>query len=328
MKRQVPSLFRKKTIVAVMGLLPLLMFAVREAGADVKVTETGDKVKVEINGKLFTEYNYKEVQRPFFYPLIGPTDCNVTRNFPMKEVPDEERDHPHHKSLWFTHGDVSGTNFWADSTGKVIHGKVVHDKFLEISSGKDVGVIKSQNNWVAPDGKIVCSDTRTHRFYNRAGCCVMDFEITIHASNGEIVFRDTKEGSMAIRMAPTMAVKGKVAKGHIVNSLGDCDAAAWGKKAEWCDYYGPLEGQVVGVAMFDHPSNPRHPTWWHVRDYGLFAANPFGQHDFEKKPAGTGNLKIAAGENVTFRYRIYIHKGDEKAGQVDAQYREYVKEIK
>jgi len=47
------------------------------------------------------------------------------------------------------------------------------------------------------------------------------------------------------------------------------------KHADWCDYYGSIGGKTVGIAMFDHPSNPRHPTTWHVRDYGLFAANPF-----------------------------------------------------
>ena len=97
----------------------------------------------------------------------------------------------------------------------------------------------------------------------------------------------------------------------------------WGKQAEWCDYHGPVEGKVVGIAGFDHPANPRHPTWWHVRDYGLFAANPFGVHDFEKKPAGTGNLTIPAGKSVTFKYRFYLHEGDEKQANVAARYKDY-----
>ena len=151
----------------------------------------------------------------------------------------------------------------------------------------------------------------------------MDFEITIHASNGQVVFGDTKEGSMAIRLAPTMRVTGKVGKGHITNSEGNQDRNAWGKRAAWCDYYGPLNDEVVGVAIFDHPQNPRHPTWWHVRPYGLFTANPFGVHYFESKPKGTGDLTIKAGESVTFRYRLYFHKGDEKQAKVAEYYSEY-----
>ncbi len=290
------------------------------ASQGVDITAQDGKVSVEINGKLFTEYHITDVPRPYFYPVIGPTGAPVSRNWPMKNAPHEAHDHPHHKSLWFTHGDVNGVDFWADGETK---GKIVHDKFLEITSGPKVGVIKSQDNWVTADGKLVCTDTRTHRFYNRPDGQMLDFEVTVHASEGELTFGDTKEGSMAIRLAPTMRLKGEVGQGHIVNSAGDRDGNTWGKRAAWCDYYGPVEGQIVGVAIFDHPENPRHPTWWHVRDYGLFAANPFGVHYFEKKPAGTGDLVVPAGEDITFKWRFYIHRGNEIEGKVAEHYREY-----
>ena len=287
-------------------------------GNGVKIIELADKVKVEINGELFTEYNIKDVPFPYFYPVIGPTGVNITRHWPMKEVQGEPHDHSHHRSLWFTHGAVNGLDFWS---GK--NERIVHDKFLELASGSQVGVIKSQNKWVASNGQIVCTDSRTYKFYGHADCRMMDFEITIHASDGDVVFGDTKEGSMAIRVAATMQAD-KVGKGHFVNSEGQRDeSAAWGKRAAWCDYYGPLNDQVVGVAIFDHPQNPRHPTWWHVRAYGLFAANPFGVHDFEKKPAGTGDLTIKSGDSITFRYRFYFHKADDKQAKVAEFYREY-----
>jgi len=73
--------------------------------------------------------------------------------------------------------------------------------------------------------------------------------------------------------------------GTIINAEGVKNTAAWGKRSTWVDYHGPKDGKVYGVAIFDHPSNPRHPTWWHVRDYALFAANPFGKHDF-REPQG------------------------------------------
>ena len=292
----------------------------RTAGG-VKIDDVDKKLRVEVNGKLFTEYNFQDVPRPFFYPVIGPTGAPVSRHWPMKDIdPDEAKDHVHHKSLWFTHGEVNGQDFWGEGSRS---GKIVHDKFLEVSSGPKVGVITSKNKWVAKSGEVVCTDTRTHRFYSRDDGQAMDFEITIHASEGKVVLGDTKEGSMAIRLAPTMRLKGKVGKGHIVNSEGDTDGSTWGKRAKWCDYYGPVEGETVGVAIFDHPGNPKHPTWWHVRDYGLFAANPFGQHDFEKKPAGVGDITIPAGESLTFKYRFYFHKGDDKQGKVAEQYREY-----
>jgi len=286
----------------------------------VKITELGDRLRVEIDEKLFTEYRFKNVPRPYFYPVIGPSGENITRHWPMKEGENEEHDHPHHRSLWFTHGDVNGHDFWSEEKG---FGRIVHDKFLEVASGGEAGVIQSRNRWVADNGEIICTDTRTHKFYNRADGQIMDFEITICASEGKVAMGDTKEGSMAIRLAPTMRVEGTVGEGHIINSEGNRDKQAWGKRAVWCDYYGPVNGKVVGVAIFDHPQNPKHPTWWHVRPYGLFAANPFGVHYFENKPKGTGNITIPSGQSLTFRYRLYFHKGDEKQAKVAEHYGEY-----
>jgi len=289
-------------------------------GSGVRITEQPGRLRVEIEGELFTEYRFKDVPRPYFYPLIGPTGVNITRHWPMEEHAHEEHDHPHHRSLWFSHGAVNGHDFWSEQAG---FGKIVHQKFLEVTSGEQAGVIRSANRWVAQGGKVICTDRRTHRFYNLPEGRMIDFEVTICASEGELTLGDTKEGLMAIRVAPTMRVQGEVAAGHIVNSEGIRDKQAWGKRARWCDYYGPLEGQVVGVAIFDHPANPRYPTWWHVRTYGLFAANPFGIHDFEGKPKGTGDLTIAPDESVTFRYRFYFHRGDWRQGRVAEHYERY-----
>jgi sugar phosphate isomerase/epimerase len=292
----------------------------QEGISGVKITKQEKTLRVDINGKLFTEYCFKDVPRPYFYPVIGPTGEPIIRHWPMKEGEDEAQDHVHHRSLWFTHGEINGHDFWGEG-GK--SGKIVHDKFLKVTYGRDMGVIQANNKYVARDGQVICTDTRTHRFYNRPDGQIMDFEITIHASEGKVVMGDTKEGSMAIRLAPTMRLKGKVGKGHILNSEGQRDGQTWGKRAAWCDYYGPVKDQIVGVAIFDHPQNPKHPTWWHVRDYGLFAANPFGVHDFEKKPEGIGDITIQAGENLTFKYRFCFHKGDTNQAKVAEHYREY-----
>jgi hypothetical protein len=46
-------------------------------------------------------------------------------------------------------------------------------------------------------------------------------------------------------------------------------------------------------------------------------------HNFEKKPKGTGDITIPGGESLTFKYRFYFHKGDDKQGKVAEHYREY-----
>jgi hypothetical protein len=290
----------------------------------VQITQLPDRLRIEINGGLFSEYFFKDVPRPYFYPVIGPENALMTRNWPMKTTPNEEHDHPHHRSLWFAHGKVNGHDFWSEERN---FGKIVHEGFSEVKSGRDSGTIKSRDNWITADGKLICTDDRTFRLYTptQPSEQVFDFEVTLHASEGPLVLGDTKEGTMAIRLAETMRLKGNLGQGHIVNSAGVRDGEAWGKRADWCDYFGPVEGKIVGVAIFDHPDNPRHPTWWHVRDYGLFAANPFGQHDFENLPdKSAGDVTVPAGKSVTFRYRFYLHEGDEKQAKVSQKYQEYL----
>lgn len=304
-----------------------------EDNTGVKITELEDRLRIEINGQLFTEYRFKDVAHPHFYPIVGPTGEIVVRRWPVEEGMDgpyEQHDHRGHIGLWFGHPVNDQKLFWC--AGKV------HDKFLEIKSAPGVGVIKAQTKWVDREGDVVCTDVRTFKIYNRKDERIMDCEITIQASESDITLDDSKEGSMAIRLATSMALRldsltvasrfrlkrreGEEG-GHIVNSEGLRDDQTWGKRAAWCDYYGPVKGQIVGVAIFDHPENPRHPTWWMVRDYGLHAANPFGAHSLERKPFGTGDLFIPKGQSVTFKYRFYFHKGDEKQGQVAQRYRKY-----
>jgi len=280
-------------------------YSATAAGQGVQITQLTNRLRVEIDGKLFTEYFFKDVPRPYLYPIIGPGESRMTRDFPMQKIESEEHDHPHHRSLWFAHGNINGQDFWSESAES---GKTIHEKFLEIKSGKKSGVIRSQNKWVAKDGAVVATDDRTIRFSGNAKQQIIDYEITLHASNGELKMGDTKEGTMAIRVAETMRLshgKDKPGAGHIVNSEGVRDGETWGKRAKWCDYFGPVNGKIVGVAMFDHPKNPRYPTWWHVRDYGLFAANPFGVHDFEKKPKGARSEERRVGKECRSRWAPY-----------------------
>jgi len=306
-------------------LLPALLVAapLPKGNGSVQIKEEPGKLRIEIGGKLFSEYVYENTTRPFLYPLMGPTGAGMTRNWPMKDEGKEEHDHKHHKSWWFAHGAVNGVDFWSEEKGA---GKTVHEGFVEVKSG-DVGIIKSRNKLVTLEGKTIATDVRTLKIYNVKDADLFDFEITIKPEGEDLVFGDTKEGTMAIRLAETMRLtqpKNQKGEGHIVNSDGVKDGETWGKHAKWVDYYGPVDGQTVGVAIFDNPKNPRYPTTWHVRDYGLFAANPFGLHDFEKKPKDAGNMTVKLGETVTFRFRFYIHKGTDTDAKVAEQFEEYI----
>ncbi len=286
------------------------------AATGVEITPLADRVTVKVDGELLTELRFTDSPKPYFYPLLGPGGVSVTRNFPMRtDAADEDKDHPHHRSLWFTHGAVNGVDFWAEGEKR---GRVVQEKILEAKGGADSGVIRTANKWVTPEGKTVLTDETTFRVHRSPAGRLFDYRITLKASEGtDLTFGDTKEGTMAVRLAESMRLapnkhyKGKPT-GHILQDTGVKEGETWGKRAQWTAYWGPVQDKVMGVTIFDHPSNPRYPTWWHVRDYGLFAANPFGVHDFEKKPAGAGDLVVKAGESITFQYRFLITAGEPK----------------
>ncbi|MCD6338330.1 MAG: PmoA family protein, partial [Verrucomicrobia bacterium] len=110
-------------VALAVGLCGAAVCVAADQGVQITDAPSQGKLQVTVNGKLFTEYHYKGYSRPFLYPIIGPGGAHMTRNWPMKNVPGEEQDHPHHKSLWWAHGDINGVDFWSESSraGKTVH---------------------------------------------------------------------------------------------------------------------------------------------------------------------------------------------------------------
>jgi len=265
-----------------------------------------DTIDVSIDGQLFTRLRHARDQaKPFFFPLMGPTGKMITRQYPMQvEVPGEDQDHPHQKSLWFTHGLVGGVDFWAEGPTK---GKIRQTAVDALVSGPVFGEIATRNEWLTPEGKKLLDDERSFVFWALPrNQVLLDFTVKLTAPKEAVVFGDTKEGSFGIRLAESMK---ETRTGVVLTSRGvKGTGAAWGKPAEWIDYSGLVEGDRVGVAIYDHPKSFRHPTTWHVRNYGLFAANPFGYGDF-KYEGKKGDFTLEAGKSIEFRYRLYFHSG-------------------
>ena len=297
-----------------------------EAASDAGVTlvEAGAaSIEFRIGGSLFTSYHHGgNIARPFLYPVIGPGGQGVTRGYPMVErVAGETTDHPHHRSIWVAHGDVNGVDDWSEEPG---HGRIVHREFLEKSSGPVFARIRVLNDWVDKNVKKIMEEERTVTVYNLPDTRrLLDLSVVFLATEGDVRFGDTKEaGIISVRVATSMdGDKG----GTITNSFGAAtEAETWGKPAHWCDYSGPVAGRIVGIAVFDAPGNLRHPAYWHVRDYGLMTANPFALSAYTRDPKRDGSYVLKSGESLRFGFRVYIHDGDVRMGDVAEQYHGYV----
>jgi hypothetical protein len=310
---------------------------VYSSDASVLIEPTGSDLNVLTqttpDGKptLFTRYTtHSGPNKPFFYPILTPDGHHLTRQWPMEMNPNETHDHPHHRGLWFTHGDLNGIDFWSEQvTDKVKPGKTVARGFENVVSGPIFGGFRTRTEWRAPDDKLIATDVRDIRVYQVGKDRIMDFELTIKPEEGLLVWGDTKEGMFGLRVTDTLAPKPDrsahidMPTGHMESASGLKDGAIWGKPNAWVDYYGPVEGKTYGVAIFDDTQNLRHPQTWHARDYGLFAVNPFGWHDFGLGAKGAGTYTQPADQTLTFRYRLLFHEGDTTEGHVAEQYHNY-----
>jgi hypothetical protein len=281
-----------------------------------KQTDTGYEIRVD--NEMFVGYVTDGGGLPIVYPIVGPDEKNMTRNYPMKrEYEGVKADHPHHRSLWFSHGNVNGLDFWA------VKNKIVHKRFLKAECDGQTALIVTENDWLDDKNRSVCRDVRTLRFSASEDARIIDFDITITAEQEEVAFSDTKEGSFGIRVPEVIAVETKKG-GNFVNAEGKIgESDAWGKRSAWVNYHGIIDGERMGIAILNHPSSFRFPTYWHVRDYGLFAANPFGVHEFEHlQDNKAGEHILSAGELFTLRYRVLFHKGI----NIGAAYEKYARE--
>jgi hypothetical protein len=318
-------------------LLPFVLALAAPALADITIEKSEAGAVVKIDGHLFTEYVTLSENKPILWPIIGPTGKKMSRDYPMVKTEGEKHDHPHHRSLWFTHMEVNGWNFWAEkasvsdpkkaSAAAAKIGLTKHREFAKLEGGKDSGIIVTLNDWIAPDGKKQLEDERRITFSTAENARIIDFDIDLKATEGDVEWGDNKDGTFGIRIPTSMDLKQEqkgAETGHIATSEGLKDADAWGKAARWVDYSGPVQGEQLGIAILNHPTSFRYPTTWHVRDYGLFCANPFGWQDFNKE-SEPGTYKQEKGTTLKFRYRLIFHTGDEKTGKIAEAFAAYEK---
>lgn len=320
-------------VVAALLVAPALH---AQDGPHIKVSQ--DIIEFRAGDELVTRLHIaKSFSKPIFWPIYAPGQVPLTRAWPMeKGKAGESTDHIHQKSAWWCHGDVipkgmelkakirgvDGVDFWSENTG---HGKIVVTGVGKPEQNRHGASITLKLEWQTSDGRKILDETRTIHFYTFGKVRLLVTTSDLQASGVTIVFGDTKEGSFGIRINDQITA-GKQGKGKIQNAEGKVgEKDCWGHVSAWCDYSGPIDGKEVGLAILADPKNP-HPTCWHVRGYGLMAANPFGRarSGFPAMKGRTDLVTLKPGEHINFRYGILLHEGDAVSGQVAEHYRRFV----
>ncbi len=295
------------------------------------------KVEVLYNGKLVTAYCYFDsTEKPVLFPVLTLSGTTVTRGYPIAPRVGERTDHPHHVGIWLNYESVNGLDFWNNSSAipaekKPHYGSIRHQKILKSGSTKEKATIEANSHWVDHEGNILLSEVTKFEFSAAGKDLIIDRTSTLEARDKQVIFKDVKDGMLAIRVSRQLEMPSKEA-GSFVDAHGNVTAvpamdnaavtgmylnkegikgdSVWGKRSAWACLQGKQDGKDIAVVIIDDPKNPGYPTYWHARGYGLFAANPLGQKVFSKGKEEL-NLSLKPGEKTSFRYRIIIHEGSQ-----------------
>ena len=297
--------------------LVLVNADVADCYAAVDLTEEG-RVALTANGAEYTAYRYNiGFAKPHIGPIVNKYGENITRyDFTVKE-------HPHHRSIWFSHGSVkvenAETGFVSDEVDtwneNPHYGYIKTQKITETVSGPVYCAFTAENMWTDENGNPLCNDVTTVTMSQpEDGITYLDVDLTLIAAYGRVTLGATKEaGPIAVRMDDNLRAD---RTGTLTNAWGAVgEGEIWMKRSDWSDYYGVTEGgHVAGVAVFDNEANEKYPTYWHSRNYGLFAPNRYY--------LGGAEI-IEAGESLNFKYRIVIHEGDTEAAGIREKFINY-----
>ncbi len=313
----------------------------------VEFIKSKNKIDVMVGGRLFTSYVYgNELTKPMLVPLLSPSGIEVTRRNPLTEMKGGSDDHQHHVGIFFAVDKVNGINFWNNAAPPP---QIKHIETTQVAGGTGKGKISAVMQWIDRNGNILLEENRSMVFLagENEDEYAIDFSIDLTAMQTKVAFEDIEEGVFAVRVAdclregdsnvilkprqplPEESVSGT---GRYFSSNGDETAKnVWGKRARWVALQGIRKGKVVGIAILNHPESINYPTYWHVRSYGLFSANPLGQGDFQRQskykmnPVLPLRLTLKQGQKVHFRFLVVVYEGIRTTEQMEERFREFAK---
>ena len=258
-------------------------------------------------GVEITRYHFGAgLERPFLFPVIGPSGRSLTR----MGHPRDPESHSHHNSVWMSHADVGGVDFWSDRRLGIVR----HKRIVKYEDEGEKSYLVAENEWVDKDGKVLLNETRQVSVALLEGKeWLLVIDSTFTAKDKPVTLGKTPFGLLGVRMAKTIGVND--GGGRIRNSEGGVNEKdIFWKKAHWVDYSGPIEdGKIEGITLFDHPGNPNHPSNFHVRNDGWMGASLTLE----------GPQEITPDKPLHLRYGLYVHSDMKPPAEIDKRWKDF-----
>ncbi len=325
----------------------LLVTEARAQPPKVEFFKGHNRIEIAIGGKPCASYHFSGgLTKPVLAPVCTPSGIEVSRRYPLVEMEGGSMDHEHHVGIFFAVDRVNGINFWRNATTPP---QIRHVEITRMAGGAGKGQLSTISHWIDDKEQVLLEEKRNMIFLagEREDEYAIDFSIDLTAKNKKVLFEDIEEGMFAIRLSDylresdagaVMQTGGPKPKenvsgtGRYFSSNGDETAKnVWGKRARWVALQGVRKDKVVGIAFLNHPSSINYPTYWHVRGYGLFSANPLGQGDFQRqrlKPYRKNKviplrLTLDLGETVHFRFLVIVYEGIRTQEQIEERFKKF-----
>lgn len=261
---------------------------------------SGDQVLFLVDGVEKLRWHFAaSAPRPYFFPFCGPANVSLTR-MGHPGAPN----HDHHRSIWFAHAQVTGVDFWSDTTSARIRQR----EWLCYQHGPEACQMAVLLDWL--DGHdpapLLTQTLLANVSLHADGGTLLELQSDFVPTSGQLELRQSNFGMLAIRVARELSAY--FGSGEIRDSQGRAgEPEIFGKAAEWMDYAGPLSvgtgperQQVVeGITCYDHPDNPHFPAAWHVREDGWMGPSLTREHP----------VLITPEAPLRIRYLLHAHPG-------------------
>jgi len=274
-------------------------------------------------GRVVWQFNFDKKQpKPYFHPVCLIDGTELTWHRPP--------DHPWHYGLWFSWKYINGLNYWEEDRKTGLSEGRTEIKTLQVNPHDDFSAqIAMQLSYHPPGQPAVLSESCNISINKPGedGRYSIDWFSRFTAGAEDVLLDRTpipgeKGGQswggyagLSVRLAKN------VTDWYLIDSEGRKDLRAHGKKARWLNFGGRADGDKdFGIAIFDHPDNPRHPSPGFVI---MDPKVPFGYFS----PALLFNkpYTLPAGKSFSLKYRIMISSGRAQKSLLNAEWESFAR---
>jgi len=252
--------------------------------------------------------------KPFVRELFTPSGVQILRDSPA--------DHKHHHGLMFALG-VDGVDFWGEEAGAGTEKpRGLHDKTTASFLDGSCAQISQTLDWTDARGKKLVVERRMVGAVETKSPAPVNLtlwtsELSTSPGVETVKFDGHHYYGLGMRFLTSMD-----SGGRFFNSSQQPGEIVRGSErlvaAKWCAYTASANGKPVTVAIFDHPSNPRHPNQ-------LFTMTPPFAYLAATLNLWKEPLELKAGTKLKLSYAVAIWDGETSAEQVQSLYEKWSK---